>query len=92
MRVLGGYDPYVGQPHREALAPGPGLRKRMFPAVGRPGVILVDGRLAALWRGRKRGEVLDVEVEGLDGQTADVAGELEAVARLRGCAAVRVQA
>ena len=90
VRLLGGHDPYAGQPDRAALAPDAALRKRMFPAVGRPGLILRDGALAGLWRGRKRGTVLHVEVQWL-GPEADVeGGEAQAVARLRGCDKARV--
>src|SRR4051812_16718979 len=62
VRLLGGHDPYVAQPDRAALVPDAGLRKQLFPAVGRPGAVLVDGRLAGLWKGRKQGDVLDVAV------------------------------
>lgn len=91
VRLLGGHDPYVAQPDRETLVPDAALRKRMFPAVGRPGVVLHDGGLAGIWRGRKKGETLDVEVEWLT-EPADVEDEAQAVARLRGCAAARVLA
>ena len=86
VRLLGGYDPYVAQPDRAALAPDPALRKRLFPSVGRPGVVLVDGRLAGLWRGAKKGDRLDVSVEWL-GDEADITEEAAAIARLRGCEA-----
>lgn len=89
VRLLGGHDPYVAQPDRASLAPDPALRKRMFPAVGRPGVVLDRGELAGLWRGRKRGDLLDVEVEWLAGP-ADIADEAKAVATLRGCERARV--
>ena len=89
LRLLGGHDPYVGQPAREALVPDPALRKQVFVSVGRPGVVLHDGALVGLWRARKRGEVLDVTVEWL-GEPVDVDDEAQAVARLRGCAAARV--
>ena len=66
MRLLGGYDPYVAQPDRESLVGANGaLRKRLFPSVGRPGVVLADGVLAGLWRGHKKGDVLEVSVEWL---------------------------
>ena len=88
VRVLGGYDPYVAQPDREALAPDPALRKKLFPPVGRPGVVLHDGALAGLWRSRKKGDVLEVDLDWMS-DPADIASELRAVARLRGCAEVR---
>jgi hypothetical protein len=47
-------------------------------------VVLVDGRLAGLWRGHKKGDVLEVSVEWL-GEEADIGEEAEAIARLRDC-------
>lgn len=92
IRLLGGFDPYVAQPDREALVPDAALRKRMFPAIGRPNVILADGQLAGLWRARKQGRRLDVELEWLDaGSEADLGGELDAIAKLRGCESARVR-
>jgi hypothetical protein len=90
VRLLGGHDPYVTQPDRAALVPDAAVRKRLFPPVGRPGVVLADGRVAGLWRGRKQGDVLDVEVEWL-GDPVDVAEEAEAIAALRDCGAARVR-
>ena len=89
VRLLGGHDPYVAQPDREALVPDAALRKRLFPSVGRPGAVLAHGVLAGLWRGHKKGDVLEVGVEWL-GEPVDVAEEAGAIARLRGCAAARV--
>ena len=84
VRLLGGFDAYVSQPDRKALAPGEDLRKRMFPAVGRPGVVLHEGELRGLWKGRKKGDRLELEVEWL-GEKIDIAAEAEAIAPLRGC-------
>ena len=91
LRLLGGHDPFVGQPDREALAPDAALRKKLFPPVGRPGVVLHDGALAGLWRSRKKGDTLEVEVEWT-GEVADIGAEAGVVARLRGCAKARVVA
>ena len=92
VRLLGGFDPYVAQPDRDALVGGRDgnvLRKKMFPAVGRPNVVLVEGELAGLWTARKKGAALDVTVEWRTKKRVDLGPELEAVARLRG--ADRVQ-
>jgi hypothetical protein len=86
VRLLGGHDPYVAQPDRDALVPDAALRKRLFPSVGRPGAVLVDGRLAGVWRGAKQGDRLDVSVEWL-GDEADISQEAGAIAALRGCEA-----
>ena len=82
--MLGGFDPYVSQPDRETLVGDAQLRKRMFPAVGRPGVILDHGRLAGLWRGRKSGETLAIELEWL-GDPVELGREPTVVATARGC-------
>ena len=89
VRLLGGYDPYVAQPDRGTLVPDAAVRKRLFPSVGRPGAVLADGVLAGLWRGRKQGDVLELEVEWL-GEPVDVAEEAAAIARLRGCSEARL--
>jgi hypothetical protein len=89
VRLLGGHDPYIAQPDRAALTPDPALRKRLFPSVGRPGVVLHEGVLVGLWRGRKKGDVLEIELEWLR-RPVDVGGEAEAVAALRGCREARL--
>jgi hypothetical protein len=91
VRLLGGHDPYVQQPDRDALVgDDKDLRKRLFPAVGRPGVVLADGLLAGIWRSRKTGDVRDVEVDWL-GAEIDIGDELQIVAELRDCATARVR-
>jgi hypothetical protein len=65
------------------------LRKQLFPPVGRPGVVLADGVLAGLWRGRKKGDVLEVSVEWLDG-AVNISEEATAIASLRECESVHL--
>jgi hypothetical protein len=89
VRLLGGHDPCVAQPDRASLVPDAAVRKQLFPPVGRPGVVLADGALAGLWRGRKKGDVLEVAVEWL-GEAVDVSEEAAAIAALRECDSVRV--
>lgn len=84
VRMLHGHDPFVAQPDRAALAPDAALRKALFPAVGRPGIVLAAGRVAGLWRARKQGRTLAITVEWT-GRPVDLGGEPDAVARLRGC-------
>jgi hypothetical protein len=84
VRLLGGHDPYVAQPDRSTLVPDDAVRKKLFPSVGRPGVVLADGVVAGLWRGHKKGDVLEVSVEWL-GEPVDIAEEAAAIARLRDC-------
>ncbi len=84
VRLLGGYDPWLTMPDRDALVRDKALRKRMFVSIGRPGVVLVDGVMAGLWKGRKKGKRLEVGVEWL-GAEADIAEEAAAMAAIRGC-------
>ena len=66
VRLLGGYDPFVAQPDRDSLVGENGaLRKQLFPSVARPGVVLAGGVLAGVWRGHKKGDVLEVTVDWL---------------------------
>ena len=52
-------------------------------------MVLRDGELAGLWRGRKKGDALEIELDWV-GEPADVAAEAKPVAKLRGCASARV--
>ncbi|MEV4422251.1 crosslink repair DNA glycosylase YcaQ family protein [Patulibacter sp. NPDC049589] len=89
VRLLHGYDPYVAQPDRATLVPDPALRKALFPAVGRPGIVLHDGRLAGLWRARKKGRRLELAMEWT-GDPVDLGDAPAVLARVRGCAQVTV--
>lgn len=84
VRVLSGHDPYLAQPDRADLVPDATTRKALFPAVGRPAVVLHDGRLAGLLRTRKQGPVLRATATWL-GAPVPIDDELAAHARLRGC-------
>jgi len=70
--------------------PDPTIRKKLFPPVGRPMVILHDGALAGLWRSRKQGELLEITPEWL-GPPVDLAEEAAVVAGLRGCSRVEIR-
>jgi hypothetical protein len=89
VRLLGGWDPYADQRDRELLAPSDALRKRIFRATSRLGLVLVDGQLRGLWKATKKGDLLTMEVEWL-GDEADLGKEPAAIARLRGCDGVEL--
>lgn len=90
VRLLGGFDPYVAQPDRESLVPDGSLRRRMFPAVGRPGVVLHDGAICGLWKARKKGRALEIEPDWTVASPPDIDEEARAVAMLRGCETARI--
>ena len=92
VRLLAAGDPLLLARDRDALVPDKELRGRVFRPTGSPGVVLHDGELAGLWRARKKGRRLEVEVEEL-GDALDleaVRREAERLAPLRGCTDVAV--
>lgn len=95
VRLLAPGDPLLLARDRELLVPDSAVRRRIWTAIGGPGVVLVDGAVAALWRGRKRGRRLAVEVEPLGRSlprrvVAAVEREAERLAPHRGCSSAEV--
>ena len=87
VRLIPPGDPYLQKPNRPLLAPEPELRKRLFRPVASPGAVLLDGRLVALWRVKAKGRKAEVSVEKVGRvKRADLEGEAERIARLRGAA------
>ena len=76
-RLLPNLDPLASAKDREVLVPDEAVRKRIWKSLGGPGMALVDGEVAGLWRPRKKGKRLEVELEPLRRLTA---GEREALA------------
>jgi winged helix DNA-binding protein len=87
VRLIPAGDPYLQLPNRPLLAPDATLRKRLFRPVASPGAVLVDGRLAGLWRAKARGKRTELTVEGLERiARARLEPEVERIAALRGSA------
>jgi len=87
VRLIPPGDPYLQKPNRPLLAPDRELRSRLFRPVASPGAVLVDGRLAGLWRVKATGRTAQVTVEGLGRlPRAGLEEEVERVAALRGAA------
>jgi hypothetical protein len=64
-RLLPNLDPLASAKDREILVPDEAVRKRIWRSLGGPGMALVDGEVAGLWRPRKTGKRLVVELEPL---------------------------
>jgi hypothetical protein len=94
IRLLAPGDPLLVGRDRETLIPDPAVRKRLFPALAGPGLVLDDGEPVALWRGRKQGTRLAMSVEPF-GAAGPATAALEAAAtRLaphRGATSVTVE-
>ena len=87
-RLLANLDPLASARDREVLVPDEALRRRIWRSLGGPGMALLDGEVAGLWRPRKRGRKLVVELEPLRtlkaGERDLLAAEAERLAPFRG--------
>lgn len=61
-RLLAPFDPFLQTRDRELLIPDAARRKELWPTLGRPGALLVDGELAGTWRPRAAGKKLTVRL------------------------------
>lgn len=88
VRLLGPYDLFLQARDRSTLVSDPALAKQLWPVLGRPGAVLVDGDLVGTWRPRQRGSLLTVMVQpwrGLSPTTRRAVGEqAERLAAYRG--------
>ena len=64
-RLLPNLDPLGAAKDRAVLVPDPAVRKSIWKILGGPGMALVDGEVAGLWRPAKKGKKLVVTVEPL---------------------------
>jgi Winged helix DNA-binding domain len=88
-RLLPPGDPYLQKPNRPLLAPDKELRRRLFRPIASPGAVLVDGRLAGLWRVKAKGRKAELSVERVGGsriRSGELDAEAQRVAALRGAA------
>ncbi|MFI7218074.1 winged helix DNA-binding domain-containing protein [Micromonospora maritima] len=62
-RLLGPFDLFLQAKDRPTLVPDAARAKELWPVLGRPGAVLVDGELVGTWRPRKSGRTFRVAVE-----------------------------
>ncbi|AVT38576.1 winged helix DNA-binding domain-containing protein [Plantactinospora sp. BB1] len=62
-RLLGPFDLFLQAKDRATLVPGTAHAKELWPVLGRPGAVLVDGELVGTWRPRKSGKTLKVAIQ-----------------------------
>lgn len=93
VRLLGAFDPYLQARDRSLIVPDKAVHKTLWPVLGRPGAVLVDGEIAGTWR-TKAAKTLTITVEAFGPLPPKVWQQLDAeaerVAELRGAADVRV--
>jgi len=94
VRLLGPFDPYLQARDRALIVPDKAAHKTLWPVLGRPGVLFVDGEVAGVWRPKASGKRLTLTVEAfvpLPPRTwKDVESEAERVAAVRGASDVSV--
>lgn len=95
VRLLPPSDPYLQARDRALLLPDAAARKVLWPALGAPGAVMVDGEIVGAWRARAAGKrKLRMRVTVFAGLSphhrAAVAERAEGVARVRGMAEVSV--
>jgi hypothetical protein len=76
VRLLPPHDPYLQVRDRTTLIADRSLHRRVWRSTGRPGAVLVDGRLLATWRPRTRGRTLDLRIAPLDELPASAAAAI----------------
>jgi hypothetical protein len=62
-RLLGPFDLFLQAKDRATLVSDTARVKELWPVLGRPGAILIDGELVGTWRPRKSGKTLTVAVQ-----------------------------
>jgi hypothetical protein len=61
-RLLGPFDLLLQGRDRPTIVPDAARAKELWPVIGRPGAVLIDGELAGSWRPRKSGNAFTVAV------------------------------
>ncbi len=94
VRLLGPFDPFLQAGDRAMLVPDKSLHKALWPVLGRPGVLLVDGEVLGVWRSKAAKTRLTLAVEAFapvsKGRWAQVEAEAARVGEARGIENVAV--
>lgn len=88
VRLLGPFDLFLQARDRPLLVADATRSKALWPVLGRPGAVLVNGDIAGTWRPRRSGNTLTVRVEPFTRIAATtrnaIAEQAERLARFRG--------
>lgn len=93
-RLLPPHDQLLSMRDRETLVPDKMLQRKIWLRSGNPGVVLIDGKLTALWRPSKRGRQLGIIIHTFFSLSQKfrslIHTEAETLAPLRGCTEIEV--
>ena len=88
VRLLSGFDPYLQARDRELIVPTTSQHKALWPVLGRPGAVFVDGEVAGTWRPKASGTKLTIALDLFARVPAaareQIDAEAERVAAVRG--------
>ncbi|MDT4911062.1 MAG: hypothetical protein QOC66_190 [Pseudonocardiales bacterium] len=88
VRLLGPFDPYLQARDRDLIVPDKAVQKTLWPVLGRPGALFVDGEIAGTWRTKATGGKLTITVDAFGplrpSVWMQVDAEAERVAEVRG--------
>jgi hypothetical protein len=94
VRLLGAFDPYLQARDRNLIVPDKSVQKALWPVLGRPGALFVDGEVAGTWRPKAAGKKLTLVVEAFGPLPPAVWDQVdedaERVAAVRGLESVAV--
>lgn len=78
VHLLAGHDPYLDLRDRQVILEDGAKRRQVWQTVSNPGAVLCEGEVAGIWRPRKKGAALEVELT-LWRAVGPLRGELEAL-------------
>jgi hypothetical protein len=81
VRLLGAFDPYLQARDRDLIVPDKSVHKILWPVLGRPGALFVDGEVAGVWRTKASGKKLTITVEAFGPLPPRVWKQVEAEAQ-----------
>ncbi len=95
VRLLGPFDPYLQARDRDLIVPDKSVQKALWPVLGRPGALFVDGEVVGTWRTKASGAKLTITAQAFapvrPAVWKQVDVEAERVAEVRGASDVSVK-
>jgi hypothetical protein len=94
-RLLGPFDPYLQARDRDLIVPDKTVHKALWPVLGRPGVLFVDGEVLGTWRTKRTKNRVELTIDAVAPLPPKVRRaaerEGERVAAVRGAADLRMR-